>query len=184
MEAEASAKVKSHHDEAFRWVRITTHQSSRFNQPLIFIAHSIWKYKLISWHVTGRNWSLSKTAFIFIWIYVYLGNRLLIREALWIYTIFHNYILFNRWLFLIISYINEALKFDEQGKTRKALELYHKGEKCSWNWLRFGDLNSTFTLKVASPTEGTKLLVQSLCETGPTSLFWTPISVLRFEDAQ
>lgn len=50
--------------------------------------------------------------------------------------------------------------------------------------LCFGDLNSTFTLKVASPTEGTKLLVQSLCETGPTSLFWTPISVLRFEDAQ
>lgn len=29
--------------------------------------------------------------------------------------------------------------------------------------LRFGDLNSTFTLKVACPTEGTKLLVQSLC---------------------
>ena len=50
--------------------------------------------------------------------------------------------------------------------------------------LRFGDLNSTFTLKVACPTEGTKLLVQSLRETGPKSLFWTPISVPRFEDAQ
>jgi len=50
--------------------------------------------------------------------------------------------------------------------------------------LRFDDLNPTFTLKVACPTEGTKLLVQSLRETGPKSLFWTPISVPRFEDAQ
>ena len=50
--------------------------------------------------------------------------------------------------------------------------------------LRFGDLNSTFTLKVACPTEGTKLLVQSLCERGPKSLFWTAISVPGFEDAQ
>ena len=50
--------------------------------------------------------------------------------------------------------------------------------------LRFGDLNSTFTLKVACPTEGTKLLVQSLCETGPKSLFWAPICVPRFENAQ
>lgn len=36
--------------------------------------------------------------------------------------------------------------------------------------LRFGDLNSTFTLKAACLTEGTKLLVQSLCETGPKFL--------------
>ena len=50
--------------------------------------------------------------------------------------------------------------------------------------LRFGDLNSTFTLKVPCPAEGTKLLVQSLCETGPKSLFWPPISVPGFEDVQ
>ena len=43
--------------------------------------------------------------------------------------------------------------------------------------LRFGDLNSTFTLKVACPTEGTKVLVQSLRETGPKSLSWASISV-------
>lgn len=50
--------------------------------------------------------------------------------------------------------------------------------------LRFGDLNSTFTLKVPCPAEGTKLLVQSLCETGPKSLFSAPISVPGFEDVQ
>lgn len=50
--------------------------------------------------------------------------------------------------------------------------------------LCFGELNSPFTLKVACSTEGTKLLVQSLRETGPKSSFWTPISVPRFEDAQ
>lgn len=50
--------------------------------------------------------------------------------------------------------------------------------------LRFGDLDSTFTLKVACPTEGTKLLVQSPCETGPKSLSRASISVPGVEDAQ
>ena len=30
-------------------------------------------------------------------------------------------------LTLIISYINEGLKFDEQGNKQKALQFYHKG---------------------------------------------------------
>ena len=32
-------------------------------------------------------------------------------------------------VFYFISHINEALKYDEQGNTQKALELYHKGER-------------------------------------------------------
>ena len=38
-------------------------------------------------------------------------------------------ILFCVYLTFIVSYINEGLKYDEQGNKQKALQFYHKGMK-------------------------------------------------------
>lgn len=69
------------------------------------------------------------------WLFIIIWEKLIIKIICKIFII-NGYVNLTKvsmfiypvlYLTFIISYINEGLKFDEQGNKQKALQFYHKG---------------------------------------------------------